>query len=193
MSATRRDSLRLITLGALAASPAARAQDAAHLPDAHASDQSGYEHSPYKTPAIPPYAPKTFTAAEGAIVSRIVDLIIPATDTPGALAAGVPQYIDNVAAANPARRGVIGEGVIWMEAHSRSLHGKAFLELAADQQISLLTSAEDDVEGARFFRAMKDLTVDGYYTSYPGLVEELGYRGNQMLASFPGCTDEHRL
>jgi hypothetical protein len=40
---------------------------------------------------------------------------------------------------------------------------------------------------------MKDLTVDGYYTSYSGLVEELGYRGNQMLASFPGCTHDHEL
>lgn len=38
---------------------------------------------------------------------------------------------------------------------------------------------------------MKDMTIDGYYGSYTGLVEELGYRGNQMLASFPGCTHEH--
>jgi hypothetical protein len=41
---------------------------------------------------------------------------------------------------------------------------------------------------ARFFRLMKNLTADGYYTSRPGLVEELGYRGNTVLATFPACS-----
>lgn len=190
---SRRDTLKhLVAIGTLAAVPSASGQDA-HLPDAHASDQSGYEHSPYKAPAIPPYAPQTFSAAEGAIVSRIVDLMIPATDTPGALAAGVPQYIDHVAATNSARHRVIVEGLAWIEAQSRSVHDHAFVELEPEQQIALLTAAENDTERAPFFRAMKDLTVDGYYTSYSGLVEELGYRGNQMLASFPGCTHDHEL
>ncbi len=190
---SRRDTLKhLVAIGTLAAVPSASGQDG-HLPDAHASDQSGYEHSPYKAPAIPPYAPKTFSAAEGAIVSRIVDLIIPATDTPGALAAGVPQYIDNVAATNPTRHRLIAEGLTWIEAQSRSVHDHSFIELELEQQIALLTAAEKDTERAPFFRAMKDLTVDGYYTSYSGLVEELGYRGNQMLASFPGCTHDHEL
>jgi hypothetical protein len=65
--------------------------------------------------------------------------------------------------------------------------------LEPEQQIALLTAAENDTERAPFFHAMKDLTVDAYYTSYSGLVEELGYRGNQMLASFPGCTHDHEL
>jgi len=190
---SRRDTLKqFVAAGALAVVPSASSQDS-HLPDAHASDQSGYEHSPYKAPAIPPYAPQTFSAAEGAIVSRIVDLIIPATDTPGALAAGVPQYIDNVAATDAARHRVIGEGLAWIEAQSRSIHDHAFIELEPEHQVALLTAAANDGERAPFFRTMKDLTVYGYYTSYSGLVEELGYRGNQMLASFPGCTHDHEL
>ena len=40
----------------------------------------------------------------------------------------------------------------------------------------------------RFFRLLKNLTADGYYTSRVGLVEELGYRGNAALAAFPSCT-----
>ena len=40
----------------------------------------------------------------------------------------------------------------------------------------------------RLFRLIKNLTADGYYTSRVGLLEELGYTGNTMLASFPACT-----
>ena len=35
---------------------------------------------------------------------------------------------------------------------------------------------------------MKNLTADGYYTSYTGLIEELGYKGNTVLAAFPVST-----
>ena len=40
----------------------------------------------------------------------------------------------------------------------------------------------------RFFRLVKNLTADGYYTSRAGLLEELGYVGNTALARFPSCT-----
>ena len=39
----------------------------------------------------------------------------------------------------------------------------------------------------RFFRLVKHLTVDGYYTSRIGLLDELGYKGNGALGRFPGC------
>lgn len=42
--------------------------------------------------------------------------------------------------------------------------------------------------GPEFFRLVKNLTADGYYTSRVGLIEELGYTGNTVLASFPSCT-----
>ena len=32
------------------------------------------------------------------------------------------------------------------------------------------------------------MTADGYYTSRAGLIEELGYTGNTMLAEFPVCS-----
>jgi len=48
-----------------------------------------------------------------------------------------------------------------------------------------------DSPGPKFFGAMKNLTADGYYTSYTGLVQELGYQGNQALSRFEGCVHEH--
>jgi hypothetical protein len=38
-----------------------------------------------------------------------------------------------------------------------------------------------------FFRLIKSLTADGYYTSRIGLIEELGYAGNTALGRFPVC------
>src|SRR5205085_10719405 len=38
-----------------------------------------------------------------------------------------------------------------------------------------------------FFRLLKNLTADGYYTSRIGLVDELGYTGNTALGQFPSC------
>jgi hypothetical protein len=41
--------------------------------------------------------------------------------------------------------------------------------------------------GSPWFTAMKNLTADGYYTSKAGLIDELGYNGNTVLAEFPAC------
>ena len=49
-------------------------------------------------------------------------------------------------------------------------------------------------DAGRFFRLLKDLTIDGYYSSRAGLVEELGWHGNTFLSEFKGCTHpEHQL
>lgn len=48
--------------------------------------------------------------------------------------------------------------------------------------------------GARFFRSMKKWTADGYYTSRPGLEQELGW-GKNPATEPPGCPhgDKHSL
>jgi len=38
---------------------------------------------------------------------------------------------------------------------------------------------------------VKTTVADGYYTSRAGLIEELRYPGNQVLAEFPTCVHEH--
>ena len=40
-----------------------------------------------------PYKPAFFTAAEYALLSRLTDVLIPETETPGAVRAGVPEDI----------------------------------------------------------------------------------------------------
>jgi hypothetical protein len=138
-----------------------------------------------------PYKPKFFTATEYEAVSRLAGLIIPPTDTPGAVAAGVPEYIDYVVHTNQEHQTPMREGLMWLE---NQCTGHRFIDLTEQQQIDLLTPLSNAVDradfalpGATFFLTLKSLTADGYYTSQIGLVQELGYKGNTALESFPSC------
>lgn len=132
-------------------------------------------------------APKFFSASEFALVSRVADLIIPQTDTPGAVGAGVPAYIDYVVGSNKKFQKLFRTGFEWLQS-------KNFLSLTEQQQVALLTplaEAEgregDQTPIEEFWRAIKGMTADGYYTSKIGLVHELGYLGNTVRADFPAC------
>lgn len=140
-------------------------------------------------PAPSPYQPKFFGESAYKTVARIADLIIPPTDTPGAAAAGVPEYIDRVVSGNEQQQS-FREGLAWLDEAA----GGDFLRLPEDRQIALLTPLCEAADagkprhaGDRFFQSMKSLTADGYYTSQAGLVQELGYNGNTVLPSFPAC------
>jgi hypothetical protein len=132
------------------------------------------------------------------VISRLADLVIPETETPGALAAGVPAYIDSVVGGNAELQSMLRSGLRALDQRSRDEHGKGFLALTEEQQIAVLSpwadAADKQVrdEGARFFRAVKNLTADGYYTSHIGLIQELGYKGNMALERFPeAAVPEH--
>src|SRR5271154_1195259 len=56
-----------------------------------------------------PPAPKFFNPAQLLVISRLTDLIIPPTDTPGAASAGVPAYIDLVVNESPALQATFRE------------------------------------------------------------------------------------
>lgn len=130
--------------------------------------------------------PKFFSPAQMKVVNRLADLIIPSSDTPGAVAAGVPAYIDLVVSKNPELQTLFSDGL-------RSI-GDEFIEMPEEKQIALLQPWSDAVDSGtartpehRFFRALKNLTADGYYTSKIGLRDELGYTGNTVLGEFPSC------
>jgi gluconate 2-dehydrogenase gamma chain len=148
---------------------------------------------PERVPAVPVRPrPGYFSDAEFEMVSRLADLIIPETDTPGAVGAGVPAYIDSVAGGNAELQSIIRPGLKKLDDTSVGEHDKVFLQLTEEQQVAVLTpwaEAADkrlpDHDGGKFFRAIKNLTADGYYTSSTGLVQELGYKGNTVLEHFP--------
>ncbi len=127
------------------------------------------------------YKPKWATAGEMKLLAEIADIIIPRTDTPGASDAKVQEYIDFQLANDKARQKVLRDGLRWMAAQTDKT--KALEE----------ASRKPDSAEGRFFRLMKDLTIDGYYQSKEGLVTELGWHGNTYLPKWDGCTHpEHK-
>jgi Gluconate 2-dehydrogenase subunit 3 len=125
----------------------------------------------------------------------ITELIIPQTDTPGAKAAKVNEFVDLVLSeAAPTERTEFLRGLAWMDTRSQELYESDFASSTPEQQTALLTtlsapsngSAVDQV-GRDFFNAVKSLTVTGYYTTEIGLRQELGEDGGLFFATYPGC------
>ena len=154
-------------------------------------------------PAVPAqeggWKPQLLEGPEVETVAQLAERIVPETDTPGARRALVHQYVDFVLArGEPARGARFREGLAWLDRRSRALFGASFAELEPSKQDELLTRLassppSEDVAGVTFFALARQLTVDGYYRSEAGLVQELGFEGRTFLAEFPGCTHpEHR-
>lgn len=143
-------------------------------------------------PALRPQDPSYFGKADYGVLSRLVDLIIPRTDTPGAVDAGVPFHIDQQVGAEAERQAVFRSGFDYLAEQAKKLQGADFVSLSEPQQMGILqTMSEDESTAAgKFFKTVKDLTVDWYYSSEQGLVRELGFKGNTFRPSFPGCTHQ---
>ena len=105
---------------------------------------------------------KVFSSDERARVAALVDLIIPRTDTPGAVDAHVVEFIDRKLSLDEALKDRFLAGL-------RSFDGVL-------------------KDGDAFSKLLKDLTIDGYYTSKEGLTQELGWHGNTYVSEFKGCT-----
>jgi hypothetical protein len=130
-------------------------------------------------------------------IAALVENIIP-TDkhSPGAKAARVDEFVnETVSASREATQKLWIDGLAAVDKMAKRDFGKSFAECEADQQIKLLTRISQNEDNPvtteeRFFVALKQSTVDGYYLSDVGIHQELQYQGNEVLAEFPGCTHE---
>ena len=124
-------------------------------------------------------------------VVTIADLIIPATDTPGATAAKVNEFVDLVLGEwfDDDERKRFLDGLAELDARSRTRFGKDFTGCTPDQQTEMLQLLDGDLasmreadrqglhrepnNSQRFFGDMKRVTLLGYFTSEVGVTEEL--------------------
>jgi hypothetical protein len=132
-------------------------------------------------PAIsdgPPSAP-VFTAQQRALMTALSERVMPTTDTPGAIAAGVPEYIEKLLAdwSLPEDRRPILAGLDAIEARSQKDYKVAADKAAPAQQDALLTLAMEDKlpGGADFFDKFRQLVLTGYFTSEVGITQEREY------------------
>ena len=120
-----------------------------------------------------------FTAGQRALMTALSERVMPTTDTPGAIAAGVPEFIEKLLAdwALPDERTPILAGLDAIEARSQADYGAAAAQATPEQQDALLTLAmEDKLPGGRaFFDNFRQLVITGYFTSKVGITEERNY------------------
>ncbi len=136
-----------------------------------------------------PYTVQFFTPDEMKLLDAVMEKIIPADDhSPGAHDAEVPLFADLMIATSPEDvkedwRG--GLRLLAAELESSSLDG--WLAKASANQQDPATVLD------LFFVKLKQMTVDGYYTSRIGILQDLKYQGNAYLREFNGCTHpEHQ-
>jgi hypothetical protein len=142
------------------------------------------------------YTLRTLSPGQNEVVVAMIDLIIPATTTPGAKEARVNEFMDLILTdwATPEERDNFLTGLNGVDTQSENLFGKKFLHSSAEQQTALLRVLDDTVDWHReilphhgsvpakdretqlhgeFFRVFKTMTLHGYYTSEIGFTKEL--------------------
>jgi len=141
--------------------------------------------------------PKLFDEQQSAAIEQLAELILPATDTPGAKSAGVLHFIDAAVrdVYSPQDRGRFLDGLERLLAAARARNGQAFIELTTEQQRDLLVaelkSAQENSELWRasgktpFVVMLKELTILGYFTSRIGATETLRY--DPMPGNYDAC------
>jgi len=153
-------------------------------------------HHPASPAGAAQWSPAVFSPHENDTVATIAELIIPQTDTAGARAANVHQFIDAVLAdAETREREAFLRGLAWMDSRSRERYGAPFTSVTPQQQHELLVFVSGstdqtpaDQPGVEFFKAIKILTVTGYYTSKIGMQQELGDDLRTVFRDYVGCT-----
>jgi len=166
-----------------------------------------------------PFQPQFFTPEEFRVVTRFVEILLGKVDSTALsqatqwldlwlhAAAGVraaAQHLDplhralavavngeasvrELETADP--QSVARAGLAALHDLSVQTHGQEFLQLTAQQQLDLLTSAGTAQPGnplRKFFEITRAEAIRGYYTSAAGL-KELDYKGNAYYTDSPGC------
>jgi hypothetical protein len=150
------------------------------------------------------YVPRFFKPQEFETVGLLTELIVPTDEKPGAREAKVANFIDFVVFSAAEFRLSLqkewSDGLGWLDKACKEKFGNDFRSASPANRESLLTEMsvpERDMSahhpGYDFYRLVKDMTVEGFYTSRVGLIDVLEYQGLTYLPEFPGCTHpEHQ-
>jgi len=122
---------------------------------------------------------KFFTPEQRALVADLSETIIPKTDTPGAIDAGVPQWVELIVqdCLEAGDQKIITDGLADVEKRSTGQFSKAYAQLTVAEKIALLTAMEQESkkEGTTrgFIRQFKDLVKFTYVNSEVGGTQAL--------------------
>ena len=139
-----------------------------------------------------------FTDAQREAITVFSDLIIPTTDTPGAVEAGVVEYIELMVSEwyDAGERERFMRGLAHLDEHTESTTGVRFAYAGEEHQTAILKGMEAegralmdaDLDAPEsFFHQARGLVLHGYYTSEIGMKQELLWQ--ETPGRFEGCVD----
>jgi hypothetical protein len=124
-------------------------------------------------------------------VTSIADLILPETDTPGAVGVKVPEFIDFILteSSTAAEREPFLAGLAELDARSRREYGGVFIDLRRPDQEAILDRLDrvkgEEGSAEHTFHTLKELTIYGYFTS-ERVMKEIT-RDPVIPGRFDGC------
>jgi Gluconate 2-dehydrogenase subunit 3 len=151
---------------------------------------------------------QTLTPPQNEIVVAMSELLIPATDTPGAKGAQVNEFIDLILSewATEEEKKVFLAGLVETDRRTQELFGHGFAAASPAQQAAIVQGFDDELSVYRqgqsrqwtpfweikkvtpFFDQMRYMTVVGYYTSTIGQEKEL--KVEIIPGALHGCVPE---
>lgn len=132
-----------------------------------------------------------FRPAQREQVAMLAEAIIPKTDTPGAIDAGVPGWIEVIVkdCFDSADQEIITEGLATIMLRCAKDHGKGLDKLTADEQVVFLTAYDEETRSGReevqrqgkqqrqtFLQQFKELTKFCYVNSEIGATQAFDFQ-----------------
>jgi hypothetical protein len=128
-----------------------------------------------------------FNENQAKVIAEIAELIIPTTDTPGAISAGVPAFIEKMVADCYSKEirekfyqdldAFATENKFLQLSNEQKIEGLKKLEAKAKEERNSIKRipATTQLQPAPLFDVLKELTVTGYFTSEIGCTQALRY------------------
>ena len=141
-------------------------------------------------------AASLLTPARARAMEALAEVIVPATDTPGASEAGVSEFVAALVDGwlDDDDRDRFLAGLDTVDPACRERFGSPFAECEPGEQAAFVRGLDQEVtrlredpaadESQHFFHDIKRFTLTAYFTSEPGLAA-LGYR--TTFRTFEGC------
>jgi len=145
------------------------------------------------TPLHSPVSVKLLDEGKSKQIAILADMIIPRTDTPGAVDAGVPDFIEHIFTHwySPDERQLFIDGLDALDEYCRKNHQVDFVSADSRQRLAVLEE-QQSLSGAAsmetmmarslgasgdptFFLKLRELIVLGYFTSEAGATKALTY------------------
>lgn len=135
------------------------------------------------------WKPVFLTAQQATLIAEVAEIMIPRTDTPGAMDAGVPAFVDRMLQDTYSKEDQerFTAGLAQFEERAKEQGGE-FLKLERSQRIALVQREHDAALVAKeqtnthpsdlrrpFVLMMKELVLLGYFTSEVGATRVLQY------------------